>query len=53
VIKSRRMKWARHVARMGDRRGSYRDLVGRYERKSSLVKLSSEWKGNIKMVLEV
>jgi hypothetical protein len=27
VIKSRRMRWAGHVARMGDRRGAYRVLV--------------------------
>jgi hypothetical protein len=29
VGKSRRMRWAEHVARMGDRRGAYRALVGR------------------------
>ena len=29
VIKSRRMRWAGHVARMGDRRGVYRVLVGK------------------------
>ena len=28
VIKSRRMRWAQHVERMGDRRGIYRILVG-------------------------
>jgi hypothetical protein len=28
VIKSRRMRWAQHVERMGDRRGIYRVLVG-------------------------
>jgi hypothetical protein len=33
VIKSRRMKWAGHVARMGERRGVYRILVGRPEGK--------------------
>jgi hypothetical protein len=31
VIKSRRMKWAGHVARMGECRGAYRVLVGRPE----------------------
>jgi hypothetical protein len=31
VIKSRRMRWAGHVARTGDRRGVYRVLVGRPE----------------------
>jgi hypothetical protein len=29
VIKSRRMRWARHVACMGEKRGAYRILVGR------------------------
>jgi len=33
VIKSRRMRWARHVAGMGERRGLYRVLVGRPEGK--------------------
>ena len=32
VIKSRRMRWAGHVARMGKRRGVYRVLVGKPER---------------------
>jgi hypothetical protein len=31
VVKSRRMRWAVHIARMGDRRGAYRVLVGRSE----------------------
>jgi len=31
VIKSRRMRWARHVARMWERRGVYRVLVGKSE----------------------
>ena len=34
VIKSRRMRWAWHVARMGDRRGVYRVLVGKTEGKT-------------------
>ena len=33
VIKSRRMKWAGHVARMGEERGPYRVLVGKPEGK--------------------
>jgi len=36
VIKSRRMGWAEHVARMGEMRGVYRVLVGRPEGKSHL-----------------
>ena len=31
VIKSRRMRWAGHVARMGEERGVYRVLVGKPE----------------------
>jgi hypothetical protein len=33
VIKSRRMRWAGHVARMGDRKGAYRVFVGRPDTK--------------------
>jgi hypothetical protein len=36
VIKSRRMRWAGHVARMEEERGVYRDLVGRPEGKRLL-----------------
>jgi hypothetical protein len=35
VTKSRRMRWAGHVARMGEGRGVYRFLVGRPESKST------------------
>jgi hypothetical protein len=31
TIKSRRMRWARHVARMGEKRNAYRILVGKTE----------------------
>jgi hypothetical protein len=37
-IKSRRMSWAGHVARMVDRRGVYRVLVGKPEGKRTLEK---------------
>ena len=36
VIKSRRMRWTGHVARIGDRRGVYRVLVGKAEGKRPL-----------------
>ena len=36
MIKSRRIMWAGHVARMGERRGVYRVLVGKLERKRPL-----------------
>jgi hypothetical protein len=34
VVKSRKMRWAEHVARMGEGRGAYRVLVGRPEGKN-------------------
>jgi hypothetical protein len=45
VIKSRRVKWAGHVARMGEMRGVYRVLVGNPEGKRSLVRPSRIWEG--------
>jgi hypothetical protein len=36
VIISRRMRWAGHVSRMGERRGAYRVLVGKSEEKRPL-----------------
>jgi hypothetical protein len=36
IIKSRRMRWAGHVARMGEKRNAYRLLVGKPERKRPL-----------------
>jgi hypothetical protein len=38
VIKSRRIRWARHVARMVERRGVYRVLVGKPEGKKATCK---------------
>jgi len=51
LIKSRRMKWAGHVARIGEGRGVYRVLVGRPEGKRPLGRLRRRWKDNIKMDL--
>jgi hypothetical protein len=51
VIKSRRMRWTGHVARMGKVRGVYRVLVGRPEGKSPLGRPRSRWEDNIKMDL--
>jgi len=45
MIKSRRMRWAGHVARMGERTGVYRDLVGKPEGKRP----RHGWEDNIKM----
>jgi hypothetical protein len=36
VIESRRLRWAGHVARMGERKGVYSVLVGKYEEKNHL-----------------
>jgi hypothetical protein len=51
VIKSRRMRWAGHVARMGEGRDSYRVLVGRPKRKRPLGRPKRKWEDNIKMDL--
>jgi hypothetical protein len=51
VVKSRTMRWAEHVARMGEGRGVYRVLVGRPEGKRPLVRPRQRWEDNIKMDL--
>jgi hypothetical protein len=51
VIKSRRMRWARHVARVGERRDVNRILVGRPEGSRPLGRPRRRWKDNIKMDL--
>jgi hypothetical protein len=43
VIKSRRMRWAGHVTRMGEGRGVYRILVGRPEGKRPLGRPRRRW----------
>jgi len=49
VIKSRRMRWAGHVARMGEERGAYRVLVGKPEGKSPMGRPRRGWVDNIRM----
>jgi hypothetical protein len=51
VIKLRRMRWAGHVARMGEGRGVYRVLVGRPEGKRPLGRPRRRWEDNIKIDL--
>jgi len=46
------MRWVGHVARMGERRGVYRVLVGKPERKRPLVRPRRRWEDNIKMDLQ-
>ena len=52
VIKSRRMRWAGHVVRMGERRGVHRVLVGKPEGKRPLGRPRRRWEDNIKMDLQ-
>jgi hypothetical protein len=52
VIKSRRMRWAGHVARMGEKRGVYRILVGRPKGRRPLGRPRRRWEDNIKMDLQ-
>ena len=52
VKKSRRMRWAGHVARMWEKRGVYRVLVGIPERKKPQGRPRCKWEGNIKMDLQ-
>jgi hypothetical protein len=51
VIKSRKRKWAGHVARMGEGRGVYRVLVGKLEGKRPLGRPRRRWEDKIKMDL--
>ena len=50
VIKSRRMRWAGHVARVGDKRVKYRVLMGRPQERRPLGTL--RWEDVIKMDLQ-
>ena len=52
VVKSRRMRWAGHVARMGQGRGVHRVLVGKPEGKRPLGRPRRRWEDNIKMDLQ-
>jgi hypothetical protein len=49
VITSRRMRWAGHVARMGEVRNAYIILVGTYERKRPLGRPRRRWEVNSRM----
>jgi len=52
VIKSRRMRWAGHVAHMGEERGAYRVLVGKLEGKRPLGRPRHRWLDNIRVALQ-
>jgi hypothetical protein len=51
IIKSRRMRWAGHVAQMGENRNAYRLLVGKPEGKRPLGRPRCRWADNIKIDL--
>jgi hypothetical protein len=51
IIKSRRMRWVGHVARMGEKRDVYRLLVGKSEGKRPLGRPRRRWIDNIEMGL--
>jgi PAS domain-containing protein len=51
IIKSRRMRWAGHVARMGEKRNAYRLLVGKPEGKRQLGRPRCRWVDNIRVDL--
>ena len=52
VIKSRRMRWARHVARIGEERVVYRVLVGKPVGKRPLERPRRRWMDNIRLDLQ-
>jgi hypothetical protein len=51
MIKSRKMRWAGHVALMGEKRNAYRLLAGKPEGKRPLGRPRRRWVGNIRMDL--
>ena len=48
VIKSSKMRWAGHVARLRERRGVYRVLVGKPEERIPFGRIRRRWEDNIK-----
>ena len=53
VVKSRRMRWARHVARMGEGRGVHRFLVGKPEGKRPLGRPRRRWDASLSVLVSV
>jgi hypothetical protein len=51
IIKSRRMRWARHVAQIGEKRNANRILVGKPEGKRPVGRPRRRWEDNIRMYL--
>jgi hypothetical protein len=53
VTKLKRINWWLYVARIGERRGAYMDLVGRPEGRRPLEICRLRWKDNIKLYLQI
>jgi hypothetical protein len=53
IIKSRRMRWAGHVARLGGSKNEHRFLIGKPEGRRSLGRPKCKWMNNIRMDLGV
>jgi hypothetical protein len=51
IMKLRRMRWAGHVAQMGEKRNAYRLLVGKPEGKRPLGRPRHRWVDNIRWIL--
>jgi hypothetical protein len=51
-MESRRLRWAGHVAHIGERRGAYRALVGKSEGRRQLGRPRRRWEDNIKIDLQ-
>jgi hypothetical protein len=49
MVKTRRMRWAGHVARMGEKRNAYRILVAKLEAKRPLARPRRRWVDNVRM----
>jgi hypothetical protein len=49
IIKSRKIKWAGHVSRMGEKRNAYRILVGKPDGKRQLGRPRHRWEDNIRI----
>ena len=52
MIKTRSLSWAGHLACIGEKRASYRILVGKPERKRPLGRPRHRWEDNIKIYLQ-
>ena len=51
-MKSERIRWVRHVASVGERRGVYRVLLGKPDGKGPLGRAKRRWKDGIKMDIQ-